>query len=149
MNNAAHFMKLAVALAQTNPMHPFGTVIVDRRDARIVGQGVNRVEDNPLWHGEICAINDCVDRGEQIVWNDLDLYTTAEPCPMCQAAIIWAGIGRVFFGTSISRLAELGWRQIQISASTIVQHASEISCEVFGGVLMDECDALFQRAQKQ
>lgn len=31
-------------------------------------------------------------------------YTTAEPCPMCQAAILWSGIGTVVLGSSIRSL---------------------------------------------
>ena len=33
--------------------------------------------------------------------SQLVLYTTAEPCPMCQGAISWSGIGTVVSGTSI------------------------------------------------
>jgi tRNA(adenine34) deaminase len=38
----------------------------------------------------------------------LVLYTTAESCPMCQAAILWSGIGTVVFGSSIRFLQQQG-----------------------------------------
>lgn len=35
------------------------------------------------------------------------LYSTAEPCAMCSGAIYWGNVGRVVYGISEHRLAEL------------------------------------------
>jgi tRNA(Arg) A34 adenosine deaminase TadA len=35
------------------------------------------------------------------------LYTTAEPCAMCAGSIYWSNVGRVVYGISEKRLAEL------------------------------------------
>lgn len=35
------------------------------------------------------------------------MYTSAEPCAMCAAAVYWAGIGRVVYGLSERRLKAL------------------------------------------
>jgi len=35
------------------------------------------------------------------------LYTATEPCAMCTGATYWAGIGKIVFGLSEARLAEL------------------------------------------
>jgi tRNA(Arg) A34 adenosine deaminase TadA len=74
---------------------------------------------------------------------DLVLYTTAEPCPMCMGAILWAGVGRVVFGTSIRFLLDTGWRQIDLPAAAVAGRAVGMTCEVVGGVLAAECDELF------
>ena len=76
-------------------------------------------------------------------WGRLTLYTTAEPCPMCMAAILWAGIPRVVFGTSIRQLQRLGWHQIDITSEEVVRRTPFRSCTLVGGVLAAECDALF------
>lgn len=148
MDSIFHFMQAAITLGRTNPKYPFGSVIVARSESRIVAEGVNRVQENPLWHAEILAIHHFAEAQHSISWPDLDLYTTAEPCPMCQSAILWAGIGRVFFGVSISRLTELGWRQIAIPAKTIVQKMPGASCEIMGGVLEEDCEDLFRSARR-
>ena len=39
-----------------------------------------------------------------------ELYTTAEPCPMCLGAILWANISKVYFGCNIVDTEEIGFR---------------------------------------
>ena len=89
---------------------PFGCVIV--RDGSIVGRGHNRVllKKDPTCHGEMEAIRDaCANLGT----NDLsgcELYTTAEPCPMCLGGILWANIGKVFYGCNKKDTDAIGFR---------------------------------------
>jgi tRNA(Arg) A34 adenosine deaminase TadA len=70
----------------------------------------NKSAINPTFHGEIDAINQLVLYNPGIDGNKLVLYTTAEPSPMCQGAILWTGIEMVVFGTSIRSLQKMGWR---------------------------------------
>ena len=111
-----------------------------------MAQGLNRCEFSPIRHGEIEAIERYATEQPEVDWSKLWLYTTAEPCCMCQGAILWAGIRRVVFGTSIRTLQELGWRQIDISAAEVVRRTPDATCELIGGVLERECDALFREA---
>ena len=142
-------MRRAIEAARCNRSHPFGAVLVDGRQDRVVAEGVNRGGENPLWHGEIDAMNRYA-AGDQEAsdWSHLHLYTTAEPCCMCQAAILWAGVRRVVFGTSIPTLQRLGWNQIELRAREVVHRSPFAVCEVVGGVLEDECDALFEQARR-
>ena len=98
------YMRQAIAMAQKVPKFPFGAVIIRRTTGAIIAKGFNRSSENPTFHGEIDAINRCAAAHSQIDWTELDLYTTAEPCPMCQSAIEWAGISTVYYGTSIPYL---------------------------------------------
>ncbi|QDU95326.1 nucleoside deaminase [Lignipirellula cremea] len=141
-----YYMQKAIQAARNNKVHPFGAVIVDRRDGQIVADGFNRSSLNPTWHGEIDAINRCATEHRPGDWSPLSLYTTAEPCPMCQSAILWSGIGEVYFGVDIARLQELGWRQIEIPAAEVVARFPQGACLVEGGILREECDALFRDA---
>ena len=95
------YMRQAIAMAQRVPKFPFGAVIVRRTTGEIIAKGFNRSSENPIFHGEIDAINRCAAAHSQLDWTELDLYTTAEPCPMCQSAIEWVGISTVYYGTSI------------------------------------------------
>ncbi len=146
MNNLDHefFMRRAIELALNVPNVPFGALIVNRDTNEILAEGWNKTNINPTWHGEIDAINQLVLRQESLDNSKLVLYTTAEPCPMCMSAIFWAGIGMVVFGTSIRFLQSNGWHQIDILADEVVRRSPHWSCELIGGVLEKDCNALFQ-----
>ena len=141
-------MRQAIEMARRNPSAPFGSVLVNRSTGKIVASGVNQSSANPTLHGEIAAINDYVERGGT-EWRELTLYTTAEPCCMCQGAILWSGIQEVCFGTSISRLQSLGWNQIEIPAAEVVSRSWNPRAAIIGGVCADECDQLFVEATKR
>lgn len=141
------FMQKAIDLGRRNPQHPFGAIIVDRRQNGVIAKGVNQSGSNPLFHGEIVAINDAIERLADINWSSLTLFTTAEPCPMCMSAILWCGIDSVVFGTSIPTLTGLGWNQISIRSSEVVQRSHRPQTSVTGGVLEFQCDQLFRMAR--
>src|SRR3954471_15420689 len=87
------FMRRAIELGLASPRLPFGAVIVRGETGEVVAEGRNHSADAPIWHGEIDAIHRCARAHPGIDWSRLTLYSTAEPCPMCQSAILWAGIG--------------------------------------------------------
>lgn len=149
MNDHERYMRRAIALADNVPDLPFGAVIVDGDNDTILAEGWNKTLLNPVWHGEVDAINRLVSSGLGVEGKSLVLYTTAEPCPMCQGAILWSGIEKVVFGTSIRTLQGMGWRQIDILAEEVVRRSPAWNCTVIGGVLERECDALFQKAMRQ
>ena len=137
------FMRRAIELALHVPNVPFGALIVNRDTNEILAEGWNKTDINPTWHGEIDVINQLVLRKGNMDCSRLVLYATAEPCPMCQAAILWAGIGMVVFGTSIRFLQNNGWHQIDILAQEVVHRSPHWHCELIGGVLEKDCNALF------
>jgi len=140
------YMRRAIVLAGNNPKYPFGALLVDTARDSIVGEGWNRSALNPTWHGEIDAINQCATRYPVIDWTKLTLYTTAEPCPMCQSAASWAGISEVVFGSSIPFLKSLHWNQIDIRAEEVARRTPFRKCRIIGGVMERECNALFLAA---
>ena len=96
------FMKIAISEARKgiSAGHggPFGCVIV--KDGKIVGKGHNEVvkRNDPTCHGEVMAIRDACKNIGSFDLSGCDLYTTAEPCPMCAGAIMWANIKKVWYG---------------------------------------------------
>jgi tRNA(Arg) A34 adenosine deaminase TadA len=142
-------MRRAIALTARVPELPFGAVIVDPSAGTILAEGWNQSSVNPTLHGEIAVIN----AWSATAWTgdpaDLILYTTAEPCPMCQAAILWAGIGTVVYGTSIAFLQQHGWHQIDIRAAEVIARTPFRSCTLIGGVLEAECNQLFETAMRR
>jgi tRNA(Arg) A34 adenosine deaminase TadA len=142
------YMRLAIEQARKVPDLPFGAVIVDGTSGEVVARGYNRSKECPTFHGEIDAINRCAAEHPGIDWSKLALYTTAEPCPMCQGAIEWAGIALTVYGTSIPFLVSLGWWQTDIRADEVIRRTPFRKTAIIGGVLEAECNALFQAVPK-
>jgi tRNA(Arg) A34 adenosine deaminase TadA len=139
------YMRRAIHLASNNPKAPFAAVLVDQQ-RKVIAEGWNRSVHNPTWHGEMDAINKCAASNPKIDWTKLTLYTTAEPCAMCQGAVAWSGISRVAFGSSIPFLKSLDWWAIDIRAEELSRLAAFHQCTVVGGVLEEECNKLFRTA---
>jgi tRNA(Arg) A34 adenosine deaminase TadA len=88
---------------------PFGAVIV--RDGKIIGRGWNRVlaTNDPSAHAEIVAIRDACSNQGHYRLEDCHIHVNCEPCPMCLAAIYWAGIRRLTFGATRQDAADIGF----------------------------------------
>ena len=108
------FMKEAIEEARkgihSHEGGPFGSVVV--KDGRIIGRGHNQVlaEHDPTCHGEVQAIRDaCKNLGTHDL-SGCELYTTAEPCPMCLGAILWANLDKVYYGCNVLDTDGIGFR---------------------------------------
>jgi hypothetical protein len=74
----------------------YGAVVV--RDGVIVGEGRNYVvlHTDPTAHAELLAVRDAARRLGTRDLSQCDVYSTATPCPMCQAALYWGRVRRVY-----------------------------------------------------
>ncbi len=108
------FMKLAIKEAEKGILSehggPFGAVIV--RDGLVISKGHNHVVVNldPTQHGEIDAIRKACKKLKTFDLTGCSLYTTAEPCPMCLGAILWANISKVYYGCTVQDTENIGFR---------------------------------------
>lgn len=135
----------AIALAKQGGPFPAGAVIVDTKSGAVLARGINASGRHPLLHAEIDAISRLAGSDKRVDWHGLALYTTAEPCPMCQAAIEWAGISQVYYGTPIPFLIKNGWQQIAIRAAEVAAKTPFRETEITGGILESECNRLYRR----
>jgi guanine deaminase len=96
------FMQLAIEAARkgmkSNQGGPFGAVVV--RNGEVIAVAHNEVlaTNDPTAHAEIVAIRRATAKLGRFDLSDCELYSTCEPCPMCQSAIHWAGIKKLYFG---------------------------------------------------
>ncbi len=104
------FMEQAIALSRTaltTPgTEPFAAVVV--RNGEIVGEGVNhsKVHHDPTSHGEIEAIRDAGRRLRTVDLSDCELYSSCEPCAMCVAALVVAGISKLYYAADLRQSGE-------------------------------------------
>jgi guanine deaminase len=108
------YMKIAIREAEKgiakNDGGPFGAVVV--KNGVIVAKGHNLViaTHDPTAHGEIVAIRKAAKKLGTFDLSGCELYTTAEPCPMCLWAIYWANVGKVYYGCSVADTGKIGFR---------------------------------------
>lgn len=108
------FMKAAIDEAYEGIKNghggPFGSVIV--KDGKIIGKGHNRVllNNDPTCHGEMEAIRDACKNLNSHDLSGCEIYTTAEPCPMCLGGILWANMKKVFYGCNQNDTDSIGFR---------------------------------------
>jgi len=146
-------MRRAIAIAEASKAagnnDPYAAVIADPVTNTILAEGCNHASHNPIWHGEMSAITNLSKVTEQPVYDiapKLELYTTAEPCPMCMGAIEWAGFAAVFYGTNIPFLLNQNRSQLLLRAADLASTAKGMrAVPVYGGVLEKETNALYTR----
>jgi tRNA(adenine34) deaminase len=139
-------MREAIAearLAKAEGNKGYGAVLLmgDRVLARTHDTAVTR--GDPSLHAEHTAILEAITR-----WGSPDLtgallISTCEPCPMCTGLAVWAGVTTIMFGSSIADTAAMGRGRILVNATEIAERSPRVM-EVIGGVLREECDALYR-----
>ncbi len=113
-------MKIAIEESKVNSMNdykkggPFGAAIV--KDGKIIARAHNTVieSNDATAHAEINAIRQA---SKILNTNDLSdciLYTSAEPCPMCLSAIIWANIKEIYYANTRKDADDIGFRDDMI-----------------------------------
>ncbi|MEC5031750.1 MAG: nucleoside deaminase [Oscillatoria sp. PMC 1051.18] len=87
-------MKIALAEAKKGDL-PFGAVIVKCDRVIIQGHNTTQIDNDVSAHAETKILRNLTKKLQKYSLDVLEgytLYTTCEPCPMCAAACVWAGI---------------------------------------------------------
>jgi ribonuclease HI len=147
-------MRRAIALSEaatTKGARPFGAVVTDH-EGRIVAQAHGLPPaDRRDWteHAEMRALRAAA---AELDWEALGratIYASAEPCPMCAAAIYWCNIRRLVYGVSEPAMRAL--RAPYKRAAGIAMRCEEIYArcdrriEVVGPLLEEEALAVHRR----
>ncbi|GGA19548.1 nucleoside deaminase [Psychrobacillus lasiicapitis] len=106
-----NFMKRAVELAIENVRdggQPFGAVLI--KNEEVLGEGVNELhmKYDISGHAELLAIRRAQ---EYLQTNDLSgttMYASGFPCPMCFAAMHFAGVERIYYCASLEEAKSVG-----------------------------------------
>jgi len=138
----------ALTMETPNPV-PYGADILHSKTGERLMRATNAVsqEHDPSGHAELRTIRLACNKLSSHSLRGYTLYTTCEPCPMCMACSLWAGLDRVVYGATIADAARFG-HQIQIPAAE-VEKRSDMKCVVDGPVEHDVCLALFTNPKMQ
>ena len=136
------FMQIALEEARAAGARgevPVGCVIV--RGGEVVARAGNRTlaDKDPTGHAELLALRaTAVALGTERL-TDCDLYVTLEPCTMCAAAMSFARIRRLYFGTADAKggAVENG---VRFFSAATCHHRPE----VYGGIGESESAALLR-----
>ncbi len=143
MNNSPEiWMRAAIDAARESVARgaggPFGACIV--RDGEILAVASNHVlaHHDPTAHAEVEAIRAACAQLETHLLEGADVYTTTEPCPMCFAALNWARVAKIYYGTSIADVQALGFNELTISNFQMKELGGS-KVEIAPDFLRDEC----------
>ncbi|PAY20791.1 tRNA-specific adenosine deaminase [Rhodopirellula sp. SM50] len=122
---------------------PFGAAIFTEQGELIVAEH-NQVRKmlDPTAHAEVFAIRLACRLIDQRTLSGCWLFTTCEPCPMCAAAAVFAGLRHVAYGASVEDAQEAGFSELQLPSRQIFDRSGD-EIAVYPGVLRQECRALF------
>ncbi|GAA0604214.1 nucleoside deaminase [Virgibacillus siamensis] len=105
------FMQRAVELAAKNVQdggQPFGAVLV--KNDNLVTEGVNELHKHfdVSGHAEMLAIRRAQKKMHTSVLEGYTMYASGEPCPMCLAAMQFAGIDNVYYCATVDDAQDAG-----------------------------------------
>ncbi|MCP6759118.1 MAG: nucleoside deaminase [Fischerella sp. CENA71] len=135
-------MRLAIAEAKKADA-PYGAVIAKEGEVVAVGYNTVKRDNDPSAHAEINVIRSLTAKLQNCALEGYSIYTTGEPCPMCAAACVWAGVSEIIYGASIQDLILVNQSQIEISCEEIIAKSFR-KIKVKKGVLREECVELFK-----
>jgi tRNA(adenine34) deaminase len=125
--------------AQAADEVPVGAVIV--REGAIIARAGNRTlrDRDPTAHCEMLAIRRAAAALGSERLTDCDLYVTLEPCAMCAAAISFARIRRLYYGT-----ADPKGGAVDSGVRFFVAPTCHHRPEVYGGISESEAATLLK-----
>ncbi|HEY7164516.1 MAG TPA: tRNA adenosine(34) deaminase TadA [Candidatus Binatia bacterium] len=137
---AAAYMSEALAKAREAASAgevPVGAVIVSAGRIISAGHNARELNQSPLAHAEILAIDQAARYLGSWRLIDCDLYVTLEPCIMCVGAMLQARLRRLVFGCFDPKAGAVK-SLYELASDPRLNHRIAVT----DGVLKDECAAL-------
>lgn len=149
--NDFDFMRLALAEAEKALAFgdvPIGAVAVHH--GNVIGRGYNRREadHDPTAHAEMIAMREAAQVLGRWRLDEVTLYCTLEPCPMCAGAMVLARLPRLVYAAvdlkagasgsimDITRHDKLNHR-VDVQGGLLAQAASDQLTQFFNGLRAD------------
>lgn len=122
---------------------PFGACIVKRNKVLAVTRNAVLKKDATC-HAEISAIRIASRRLKTFDLSGCIIYSTTEPCPMCFAAIHWARINRIIYGTTTKDAGKAGFNELEITDRRL-KSLGKSKVRLTPGFMRKECLELLKK----
>ena len=136
------YMRLAIEESSHTRIIPAAAVIVKPATGKVMARGINNSSNDPTKHGELACITNYIERNGNVEWDECVIYTIAEPCTMCQSALVYCGIGGTVYGSSMEGVGKID--NPKIRARDIVDASPFYKGFLMGGILSAETDKIFR-----
>jgi len=115
---------------------PIGAMVVLAGE-KIIGKGYNQTEKlrDVTAHAEMLALTAASEYLGSKYLHDCIIYVSVEPCPMCAAALSWAQISTVVYGTADPKKGYSNYSPLLLHPKTVIR----------SGVLAEECGELVRK----
>lgn len=111
MNSALMRKAIELSIENVNAGRggPFAAIIV--KDGEVIAEGTNLVTstNDASAHAEVVAIREACRRLQCFELRGCEIYSSAEPCPMCMGLVYWARLAKVYYGNSAEDAARAGF----------------------------------------
>jgi len=128
------------ALAGSLGEVPVGAVVVQH--GVIIGRGRNLRErsQDPTAHAELIAVRAAAARLGTFRLDDVTVYVTLEPCPMCAGAMVNGRVSRVVWGADDPKAGA-----VRSLYTLCDDERLNHRCALQGGVMAEACGALLSQ----
>lgn len=127
---------------------PVGAVVVE--SGRIIARAHNLRESliDPTAHAEILAIKKAAKKLRNWRLNNVTVYTTLEPCPMCAGAILHSRVKEVVYGADDPNAGACGGAMDLISSKHL-GHCVKVVPNIMRKECSDILRKFFRKARKR
>ena len=119
---------------------PIGAVAVKNGEVIAKAHNLREILKDPTAHAEVLVMRQAAEVLGTWHLNDVTIYVTLEPCPMCAGAMLQARLTQVVFGTMDAKAGAVG-SVINILESRQFNH----QVQVIAGIMEEECKEILQR----
>jgi len=116
---------------------PVGAVAVRRNQVIARGRNLRERTQDPTAHAELIALRRAAARLGTFRLDEVTIYVTLEPCPMCAGSMVNGRVGRVVWGADDPKAGAMR-SLFTLGDDPRLNHR----CALQGGVLADECGAI-------
>lgn len=118
---------------------PVGAILV-YGDSIVARGRNNRVKSGDITgHAELCVLREAGNKLGLHALEEMDLYTTLEPCPMCLGAILQSRIKNLYFGAYDKTLGAVE------SYMKVYEFPDSSRINIQGGILEEESAFLLRK----